>query len=130
MLIYGIVLFSNIDDFIYYPAINIFMAKNLVPILLADVYYYLYVIHKKKNDIVMFCVPLLYTWLMFHMPQEDPFTSEKCKWPQKLASFSSKSVIWYKWEYELESIILSYRDFLNVPLIGSHGALTITLSYL
>lgn len=40
ILIYGLVLFPNIEGFIDKVAINIFLTKNLVPTLLADVYLY------------------------------------------------------------------------------------------
>lgn len=37
LLIYGVVLFQDIDDFIDIPIINIFLAKNPILTLLADV---------------------------------------------------------------------------------------------
>lgn len=39
LLIYGIVLFQNIDDFIDITTIRLFLLKNHVPTLLADVYH-------------------------------------------------------------------------------------------
>lgn len=39
LLIYGIVLFPNIEDFVDLASICMFMAKNIVPTLLADTYY-------------------------------------------------------------------------------------------
>lgn len=39
LLIYGIIIFHNIDDFIDMLAICIFLAKNPIPIFLVDVYY-------------------------------------------------------------------------------------------
>lgn len=95
LLIYAIILFPNTDDLINLPIINIFLAKNLIPNLVVDVYYYLHVKHDKKKS--WSCVvPLLYTWLMSHMPTKGPFMAEDLKWPQKLESLYSNVVVWYK----------------------------------
>lgn len=81
LLIYGVVLFPNMDDFIYISIINIFLYKNPVPSLLDDVYYYHHVRHEKKKFMVICCVPLVYTWLMSHMPKDGLFLENDIKWP-------------------------------------------------
>lgn len=96
LLVYVIVLFPNADDFLDFQAINVCLAKNLVLALLADVYYYLHTRHDKKGGVVLCCSPLLYNFLMSHMPQKGPFISEDLKWPQKLASLTSNYILWYK----------------------------------
>lgn len=48
LAIYGIILFLNLDGFIDMTAINIFLTRNPIPTLLADVYYYLSWRHAKK----------------------------------------------------------------------------------
>lgn len=73
MLLYGVVLFLDINDFIYISIINIFLAKNLVSALLADVYYYHHVRHEKNKGIIMCCALVLHTWLMSHLPRDGPF---------------------------------------------------------
>ena len=42
LLIYGLLLFPNIDNFVDINAIKIFLTKNLVPTLLADTYHSIY----------------------------------------------------------------------------------------
>lgn len=69
LLIYGVVLFLDIDGFIGIPIIYIFLSKNPVPTLFADVYYYHHVRHEKRKGMVMCYAPLIYTWLMSHMPR-------------------------------------------------------------
>lgn len=43
LIIYGIVLFPNMEDFTDLASIYLFMAKNPVPTLLADTYYFIHV---------------------------------------------------------------------------------------
>lgn len=69
----------------------------------------------------MSCAPLLYTWLISHMPQEGLFTVEDLKLPQMLTSLTFSFVMWYIWDWEVEDIILSCGNFSNVLLIGSRG---------
>ncbi|XP_050875585.1 uncharacterized protein LOC127079217 [Lathyrus oleraceus] len=62
LLIYGVVMFLNDDDFINSPPISVFLAKNPVPALLADMYYWLHTRHEKKKGVIICCAPLLYSW--------------------------------------------------------------------
>lgn len=49
LLVYGILLFSNIDNFVDHLAVRIFLSSNLVPFLVADIYYALHEHHEKKG---------------------------------------------------------------------------------
>lgn len=71
LLIYGILLFPNIDDFIDIIAIDIFLSNNLVPTLLVDVYYYLHFRHEKKGVMILCCAPLLYNRFLPYFPKKD-----------------------------------------------------------
>lgn len=53
LLIHGIVVFLSDDDFVDFWTISVFLEKNLVPTLLADVYYYLHMRHEKKKGVVL-----------------------------------------------------------------------------
>lgn len=99
-MIYGVVLLEYMDDFIDLTIINIFLSKNPVPTILANVYYYHHVRHEKKKGMIMCCVPFLYTWVMSHMPRDGPFIEEYIRWPHKLASLSTDYAFWIKWEWE------------------------------
>ncbi|XP_050889532.1 uncharacterized protein LOC127094797 [Lathyrus oleraceus] len=59
LLIYGIVLFPNIEDFMDLAVIHIFLTKNLVPTFLANTYYSIHVRTQKKKGTVICCIPLL-----------------------------------------------------------------------
>lgn len=70
LLIYGIITFPNIGDFIDMPAICVLLTQNLTPTLLADIYYYLTFRHEKKGGTILCCAPLLHKWLLSHFPKK------------------------------------------------------------
>ena len=123
VLVYGIVLFPNIDHFVDHLAVRIFLSGNPVPFLLADLYYTLHDRHEKKGGIVLCCAQLLHAWFRSHMPEEGPFVSKELKPFQKLASLTSSHVKWYIRDWETENVIVSIGDFPNVPLIGTKGCI-------
>ncbi|XP_050914820.1 uncharacterized protein LOC127129734 [Lathyrus oleraceus] len=87
-LIYGIILFLGMEDFVNLAFIHIFLSNNLVHMLLADTYYYIYMrTHKKKGTIVC-CVPPLYRWFISHLPNNGHFVENKdnLKWSQRIMS--------------------------------------------
>ena len=69
LLIYGLVLFPNSDQFIDISSINIFLARNPVPTLLGDVLHSLHTRTMKKRGTLMCCTPLLYWWFISHLPR-------------------------------------------------------------
>ncbi|XP_050890996.1 uncharacterized protein LOC127096475 [Lathyrus oleraceus] len=123
VLIYGIILFPNIDHFMDHLAVRIFLSGNPVPFLLADIYYTIHDRHEKKGGIVLCCAQLLHAWFRSHMPEEGPFVSKELKPFQKLASLTSSHVKWYIRDWETENVIVSIGDFPNVPLIGTKGCI-------
>jgi hypothetical protein len=64
LLIYGLVLFPNIDKFVDVNAIRIFFALNLVPTLLGDTYVSLHMRNAKGGGAIVCCSPLLYKWFI------------------------------------------------------------------
>ncbi|XP_050895746.1 uncharacterized protein LOC127102417 [Lathyrus oleraceus] len=60
LLIYGIVLFPNIDDFVDVNVVRIFLIDNLVPTLLGDTYHSIHHKTKKGGGTILYCGPLLY----------------------------------------------------------------------
>ncbi|XP_050890120.1 uncharacterized protein LOC127095482 [Lathyrus oleraceus] len=123
MLVYEIVLFPNIDHFVDHLAVRIFFSGNPVPFLLADLHYALHDCHEKKGRTILCCTQLLHAWFRSHMPEEGPFVSKELKPSQKLASLTSSHVEWYIMDWETEDVIVSTRDFPNVPLIGTRGCI-------
>lgn len=80
LLIYGIVLFPSIDNFIDQDAVNIFLSGNLVPFLLADFYHTFHTRHEKKGGTFLCCAPMLHIWMKTHMPPIGPFVSKDLPW--------------------------------------------------
>ena len=68
LLIYGLVLFPNINDFVDANAIQIFLTKNLVPTLLADTYHSIHHRTMKQDGTILCCAALLYKWYTMHLP--------------------------------------------------------------
>ncbi|KAI5420475.1 hypothetical protein KIW84_044321 [Lathyrus oleraceus] len=68
LLIYGLVLFPNIDKFVDVNAIRIFSVLNPVPTLLGDTYFSLHLRNAKDGGAIVCCLPLLYKWFISHLP--------------------------------------------------------------
>jgi hypothetical protein len=60
LLIYGLVLFPNVEGFVDGNAIQIFITKNPVPTLLGDIYHSLHYRTEKQDGTILGCAPLLY----------------------------------------------------------------------
>ncbi|KAI5425116.1 hypothetical protein KIW84_031062 [Lathyrus oleraceus] len=60
-MIYGIVLFPSMPNFVDHAAISIFIGRNPVPTLLADTYYAIHSRHG-KGGAIRCCLPLLFKW--------------------------------------------------------------------
>ncbi|KAI5440710.1 hypothetical protein KIW84_010256 [Lathyrus oleraceus] len=103
LLIYGLALFPNIDDFVDVNAIRILLIGNLVPTLMGDMYFSLHLRNSKGGGTIVCRIPLLYKWFILHLPQTPAFMENK----QCL---------------RLE-IIDCCGEFSNVPLIGRQGGI-------
>lgn len=57
LLIYGVVMFPNDDDYINHSIISVFMSGNTIPALVSDVYYCLHTRHEKKR---------VWYWVVLH----------------------------------------------------------------
>jgi len=69
LTLYGIMLFSNVEDLVDYAAIDVFVAsktrsKNPVPAILADVYIALHLCYDMGKRKLMCCLPVFYVWLL------------------------------------------------------------------
>lgn len=82
LIIYRIMLFPNMKDFVDLASIYLFMAKNLVPTLLVDTFYSIHVWNQKRKETTVCCIPLLYIWFISHLPSKSPFIDNKgnLKW--------------------------------------------------
>jgi hypothetical protein len=104
------VLFPNIEDFVDFPAIGVFMARNPVSALLADFYHCLYTKHEnRRGGVVSCCVPLV--WLMSHLPKKSLGTLEILM-VHKSFSVVVTSPMYPLWEVNdvLTTILSSHSD--------------------
>lgn len=97
LLIYGIILFPNIEDFVdLAAAIHIFLTQDHVPTILADTYYFIHVRTRKKKGTIICCIPLLYKWFILHIPNKGTFIENKdnLKWYQRIMSLNAEDISW------------------------------------
>ena len=80
LLIYGLVLFPNIKDFIDINAIRIFLIGNHVPTLLGDTYFSIHHRNRQGDGIIVCFVPLLFKWIVSHLPKSPIFKENKTGW--------------------------------------------------
>ncbi|XP_050889582.1 uncharacterized protein LOC127094852 [Lathyrus oleraceus] len=123
LLVYGIILFPNLDSFVDHVAVRIFLSGNPVPFLLVDIYYALHDRHEKKGGTLLCYEQLLHAWFRSHMPEKGPYTSKTLKPSQKLTSITANHVKWYIRDWETPNIIVSIIDFPNILLIGTRGCI-------
>jgi len=90
LLIYGLVFFPNLDNFVNINAIHIFLSKNLVPTLLADTYHSIHERTLAGRGTILCCAPLLYRWIVSHLPRSPRFITnpENLLWSQRLISLT------------------------------------------
>ncbi|KAI5410832.1 hypothetical protein KIW84_056102 [Lathyrus oleraceus] len=104
LLIYGLVLFPNIDRFVDVNAIRIFSVLNPVPTLLGDAYVSLHLRNAKGGGAIVCCLPLLYKWFISHLPQTVAFKENKgcLRWSTRLMSLTNDDISWYDRAYDSE----------------------------
>lgn len=128
LIIYGIVLFPNIENFIDFAAIDVFLAykhrrKNPVPAVLADTYHALTLRHEKKGGIILCCLPVLYLWFTTHMFKKGGWVEirSKSEWARDITNLSGRTISWCSQGLERIDVICHCGDFPNVPLMGTKG---------
>ncbi|KAI5399127.1 hypothetical protein KIW84_064488 [Lathyrus oleraceus] len=126
LLIYGLVLFPNIEKFVDVNAIRIFYVLNPVSTLLGDTYFSLHLRNAKGSGTIVCCLPLLYKWFISHLPQTVTFKENKgcLRWSTRLMSLTNDDISWYNRAYDSVQIIDSCGEFSNVPLLGTCGGIS------
>ncbi|KAI5435067.1 hypothetical protein KIW84_021772 [Lathyrus oleraceus] len=125
LLIYGLVLFPKIDNFVDVNAIRIFSTLNPVPTLLGDTYFSLHMRNVNGGGTIVCCLPLLYKWFISHLPHTLAFKENKgcLRWSTRLMSLTNDDIFWYNRVYDGVQIINSCGEFSNVPLLGTYGGI-------
>jgi hypothetical protein len=126
LLIYGLVLFPNLNNFVDIHAISIFLSKNPAPTLLADTYHSIHERTLAGRGLIKCCAPLLYRWITSHLPRTPRFTTnpDGLRWSERLMALTPNEVVWYEPAYDKGTIIDSCGLFNNVPLMGMYGGIS------
>ena len=124
VMIYGIVLFPSMPNFVDYAAVSIFIGGNPVPTLLADTYYAIHSRHG-KGGAIRCCLPLLLRWFLSLLPVSGPFVDAQSthKWTQRVMSLTSYDIRWQSYRMDVRNVIMSCGGFRNVPLVGTRGCI-------
>ncbi|KAI5445101.1 hypothetical protein KIW84_013379 [Lathyrus oleraceus] len=124
VMIYGIVLFPSMPNFVDYAAVSIFIGGNPVPTLLADTYYAIHSRHG-KGGAIRCCLLLLLRWFLSLLPVSGPFVDAQSthKWTQRVMSLTSYDIRWQSYRMDVRNVIMSCGGFRNVPLIGTRGCI-------
>ncbi|KAH1203070.1 hypothetical protein GmHk_17G049394 [Glycine max] len=141
LLIFGVVLFLNVDGLVDLAAIDAFLAyhhskESPVVAILADLFDTFDQRCEKNSARIVCCLPALSVWLISHLFQQDtrhpcPLQSyrscaEKGRvdWDQHLAEIGGSAINWFpRWKEGKEGVIFSCGDYPNVPLIGIRGCI-------
>ncbi|XP_058767910.1 uncharacterized protein LOC131641624 [Vicia villosa] len=126
LLVYGLFLFPNINNFVDMNAIKIFMKKNPIPTLLGDTYYSIHLRNSYGKGMVTCCTPFLYKWYISHLSDTSEFWSQKegLKWSHKIMTLTNNEIVWTNNHFCRMKTLDSCGDFLDVPLIGTKGAIS------
>ena len=125
LLIYGLVLFPNIDNFVDVNAMRIFLVGNPIPTFLGDTYFSIHHRTSKGGGTIVCYAPLLYKLFILYLPHSPIFKENKdcLRWSQRLMSLTNDDITWYSSIYDDAEIIDSCGEFSNVPLLGTQGGI-------
>ncbi|KAH1242711.1 hypothetical protein GmHk_07G019990 [Glycine max] len=137
LLIFGFVLFPNVDGLVDLAAIDAFLAchhskESPVVAILTDLFDTFDRRCEKNSARIVCCLPALCVWLVSHLFQQD--TRHPCllqsyrscaekgrvDWDQHLAGIGGNAINWFpRWKEGKEGVLFSCGDYPNVPLIGT-----------
>jgi len=136
MIIYGVLLFPNIEYFVDYVAVDVFIAsktrsENPVTAILVDVFGTLDLCSERKKGKMLCCLPMLYVWLISRV--EERVSSVNClvqralqhdlevkgsqDWKQFFATLIEEKIRWHLSWQQMSHLIYYCGKYLNVPLI-------------
>ncbi|KAH1249638.1 hypothetical protein GmHk_05G012950 [Glycine max] len=142
LLIFGGILFPNMDGLVDLAAIDAFLAyhnhkESPVVAMLADLYDTFDRRCEKSNTRIVCCTLALYVWLVSHLFRQEvrhacPLESHRsctekrgANWDQLLASKEGASVNWFpRWKEGRTRVLVSCGGFPNVPLMGTRGCIS------
>jgi len=141
LLIFGVVLFPNVEGLVDQATIDAFHAfydrkESPIVAILADLYDTFGRRCEKNSARIVCCTPALYVWLVSHLFRQEvrhiclleghhSCTKKKeANWDKLLASKEGVSVNWFpRWKEGRTGILISCGKFPNVPLMGTSGCI-------
>ncbi|KAH1213602.1 hypothetical protein GmHk_14G041527 [Glycine max] len=146
LLIFGVVLFPNVDGLVDLAAIDAFLAyhhskESPVVAVLADLFDTFDRRCKKSSARIICCLPALCVWLVSHLFLQDtrhpcPLQSHRSctekrrmDWDQLLAGIGGRTINWFpRWKEGKEGVLFSCGGYPNIPLIGTRGCINYNLA--
>jgi len=140
LTLYDLMLFPNVEDFVDYAAIVVFVAsktrgENPVPAILADIYIAFQLCYDMGKRKLMCCLPALYVWFLSRIGEKG--ISAQCpveevmqrklevkrmtNWGEFLSKLTQDKIKWHPSWQKKASIIYYCGNHPNVPLIGTKG---------
>ncbi|KAL5123994.1 hypothetical protein HKD37_02G004478 [Glycine soja] len=141
LLIFGVVLFPNVDGLVDLAAIDAFLAyhhskESPVVAVLTDLFDTFDRRCEKRSARIICCLPALCVWLVSHLFQQDvrhpcPLRSHRScvekrrvDWDQHLAGVGGRIVNWFpRWKEGNEGVLFSCGGYPNILLIGTRGCI-------
>ncbi|KAH1202925.1 hypothetical protein GmHk_17G049270 [Glycine max] len=141
LLIFGVVLFPNVDGLVDLAAIDAFLAyhhskESPVVAVLADLFDTFDRRCEKSSARIICCLPALCVWLVSHLFQQDtrhpcPLQSHRSctekrriDWDQFLTGIGGRTINWFpRWKEGKEGVLFSCGGYPNIPLIGTRGCI-------
>ena len=141
LLIFGVVLFPNVDGLVDLAAIDAFLAyhhskESLVVAVLADIFDTFDRRCEKSSARIICCLPALCVWLVSHLFRQDirhpcPHLSHRSctekrriDWDQLLAGIGGRTISWFpRWKEGKEGVLFSCGRYPNIPLVGTRGCI-------
>ncbi|KAH1212897.1 hypothetical protein GmHk_14G040967 [Glycine max] len=141
LLIFGVVLFPNVDGLVGLAAIDAFLAyhhskESPVVAVLADLFDTFDRRCEKSSARIICCLLALSVWLVSHLFQQD--TRHPCSLlshrsctekrrmdrDQLLAGIGSRTISWFpRWKEGKEGVLFSCGRYPNIPLVGTRGCI-------
>ncbi|KAH1242507.1 hypothetical protein GmHk_07G019819 [Glycine max] len=141
LLIFGVVLFPNVDGLVDLAAIDAFLAyhhskESPVVAVLADLFDTFDRRCEKSSARIICCLPALCVWLVSHLFQQDtrhpcPLLSHRSctekrrmDWDQLMAGIGGRTISWFpRWKEGKEGVLFSCGRYPNIPLVGTRGCI-------
>ena len=141
LLVFGTILFLNIDKLVDLAVIDPFLAyhhnkESPVIVVLAYAYDTFNLRCEKSNARILCCMPALYVWLVSHVFNHGSRSicplqghcmylgKDETNCEELLAGIMGASISWFpRWKEGGAGVLCSCEGFQNVPLMGMRGCI-------